>query len=740
MYRNLLGADSSISVLIEQSDPKDYAVEEGAQVLLKFLEAQRFAKSSFRELPKAFDTFFDQTHFERKGEEPMAAFCTAMEVAKRNLEEVDPDTKISSNELGYHTLKRSGLDKDERNLVIARADETFDLGKISTTLKNLFPRGGGKHRGQGARPGWRQWAMQALDESGHADEEDPPGEYWVQDDDGYWYEWDDEYGVYACEDAGEDDWGSSDMFYIEDDADTFLAGEDDDYYQTLVTLRESRHKMNKLRAARGFFKGRIDGVVDESAAAGGKSAGKGFKGKGKDKNKSKEKRCTNCGRMDHDTPNCPTGNQRPTKGKFSRGKGKGVKGAPRPRRLGLWTMATLVCVIPGSASFLQQVIAAGTEVDSKNIQTTEAPYEIMTVDVDSDPIVPEMPELEVMVSSDVVPASLVDSGATVAVAGRGWLDKIAKELAKYGLKPIIVEASQKFKGLGGARRESKQKWIIPIGIGRKHLLQEYFEIPGDMIGLTSKKNLAEWKTNLYMREEGQWADFQELDVYDKELLKLPGGHAGIDIFDYDLESYEAEPLFEKFRINAVSYEPEVFLVAETLQEFKPDFKVKEDAGLWVAEALRNGNKGIFKKNTLKRIDELMKEYQVIFDVLRDNQETFLWELFAKEARFTRAVSKGGHAHATPSDLSVGVNFNDPQTCSDFLFMIGVFKPWMVSVAFPCRAHSNMQEFQRAQGMGDWVNDMIEEFRPLINFSADVLRLQAEGGRIGIGENPLTSQA
>ena len=83
LYRNLLGADNSISVLIEQSDPKDYAVEEGAQVLLKFLKAQRLAKSSFRELPKAFDTFFDQTHFERKGEEPMAAFCTAMEVAKR---------------------------------------------------------------------------------------------------------------------------------------------------------------------------------------------------------------------------------------------------------------------------------------------------------------------------------------------------------------------------------------------------------------------------------------------------------------------------------------------------------------------------------------------------------------------------------------------------------------------------------------------------------------------------------
>eukprot|EP00959_Pyramimonas_sp_CCMP1952_P338339 7085561-Pyramimonas_sp.AAC.1 len=93
-----------------------------------------------------------------------------------------------------------------------------------------------------------------------------------------------------------------------------------------------------------------------------------------------------------------------------------------------------------------------------------------------------------------------------------------------------------------------------------------------MIGLASKKNLADWKTNLYLREDGQWADFQELGVYDKELVKLPGGRAGIDIFDYDLEPYEAEPPFEKFRINVENVEPEIFLVAETPRGPKPDFK------------------------------------------------------------------------------------------------------------------------------------------------------------------------
>ncbi|CAK0825150.1 unnamed protein product [Prorocentrum cordatum] len=622
LYRNLLGADNSISVPIEQTDPKDDAVEKNAEMLLKFLEAKRFAKNSFRELPKAFDAFFDLTYFERKGEEPMAALCTAMEVAKRNLEEVDPDTKISLNELGYHTLNRSGLDKDERNLMIARAEETFNFTKISTTLNNLFPRGGNKHRGQNARAGWR-WTINVHDgEPRHADEGD------AHCDDGYWYERGDERGVYACaDDEGEDaDWDSSHLFNIEDDTD-----------------------------------------------AAGESSGKG-RGKGTGGGKSKDKRCGKCGRMDHATSECPTDGspRKPSKGK---GRGKGSKPANRQRRLGF----VLGDEWPGLRGAVMQGIACASGQPEKV-------YDIMMVNMDSDPIVPERLELEVMISSDVMPASWVDSGASIAVAGRGWLDRVKADIAKYGLKPIKMEARQKLTGLGGARRESKQKWTIPVGIGKKHVLQEYFEITGDMVGLTSRKDMAEWKTNLYMREDGHWSDFQELGVHGTELVKLPGGRAGLDLFDHDLKSCESEPLFERIRVDEMQPEPDALPVAETLQEYELGFQVKDHADWWVAEALKNGSKGVFKKGTLKRIDKLMK------------------------------------------------------TQSDFLFLIKTFEPWMVSVAFPCTLFSNMQEFQHAQGMGDRVGDLIEEFKPLVDFSAKVLRTPAEGGRIGIGENPLTSRA
>ncbi|CAK0873736.1 unnamed protein product [Prorocentrum cordatum] len=483
LHRNLLGADNSISVLIEQTDPRDYAVEDGANVLLDFLETGRFAKSSFRELPKAFDAFFDLARFERKGEEPMAAFCTAIDVTRRNLEEVGPDTKISSNELEYRALKRSGLDKDERDLVIARADETFNSVEISTTPENLFPRGGSGHRGQENRAGWK-WTVHANDT-------------------------------------------------------------------------------------------RTDELMERARTT------------------------------------VSTGSRMTT--------GTGMNG----------TMTT---------------------------ESTHANYIHMQLEKDSDPIVPDRSELEVMISSDIVPASLVDSGASIAAR---WSTTL-----------------------------SKQKWIIPVGIGKKHVLQEYFEIPGDMVGLTSRKDLAEWKTNLYMRE----------------------------------------------------LEPDAFLVAETLQECEPGFEVKGHADSWVVEALKNGSKGIFKKGTLKRIDKLMKKYSVIFDVLRVNRGALLWELFAKEARFTRVTSKGGHANAMSSDLSVGVNSNDTQTQSDFLFLIKTFEPWMVSVAFPCAPFSNVQEFQRAQGMGDRVDDLIDEFRPLVDFSAKVLQTQRHEHADTVGRGALLSRA
>ena len=47
--------------------------------------------------------------------------------------------------------------------------------------------------------------------------------------------------------------------------------------------------------------------------------------------------------------------------------------------------------------------------------------------------------------------TLLDSGATSAIAGRGWLDKMASRMARYGLTPVKEEVRQTVRGLGGVK-------------------------------------------------------------------------------------------------------------------------------------------------------------------------------------------------------------------------------------------------------------------------------------------------
>ena len=75
---------------------------------------------------------------------------------------MDADTKISANTLGSMVLKKSGLDREEKNIALARADETFNFTKVSTTLNNLFPTGSKSRSGGGLRPREpRRWAYPA---------------------------------------------------------------------------------------------------------------------------------------------------------------------------------------------------------------------------------------------------------------------------------------------------------------------------------------------------------------------------------------------------------------------------------------------------------------------------------------------------------------------------------------------------------------------------------------------------
>ena len=182
--------------------------------------------------------------------------------------------------------------------------------------------------------------------------------------------------------------------------------------------------------------------------------------------------------------------------------------------------------------------------------------------------------------------------------------------------------------------------------------------------------------------------------------------------------------------------------AETEEDDEHGLEVRQEKleSSWVSQAVREGRRGVLKKGTVKRIEKLMKEYSVIFDVLRDDGQTFAWELFANEARFTKIGLGGGHRNAMPADLSTGVNFNDEKVQKEWLYLIEYWQPFIVTCAFPCKPHSQMQQLNREQGLGAQVDELLEETETLLQFTRKVLDLQYAGDRIGIAENPWATDA
>ena len=57
LYRNLLGAKTSVSIFIEQLDPALLTGTDGPAKLLAELENGRFQRTGFKEMPRAYETF-----------------------------------------------------------------------------------------------------------------------------------------------------------------------------------------------------------------------------------------------------------------------------------------------------------------------------------------------------------------------------------------------------------------------------------------------------------------------------------------------------------------------------------------------------------------------------------------------------------------------------------------------------------------------------------------------------------
>ena len=183
----------------------------------------------------------------------------------------------------------------------------------------------------------------------------------------------------------------------------------------------------------------------------------------------------------------------------------------------------------------------------------------------------------------------------------------------------------------------------------RHLWQTHLsfdEVPGKQIGLLARKDMIRLKTNIYMREEGVWLDFESLNLYSK--LAPPVGARNklgtLDLLQFDANAIWHDPCLEGYRVEEVSIP--AYLAVEVPVEarvatFLADLS-KDCQDAWIEQAVIDKRTCTLPSRVSKAIERLRHQHRILFEVLEDNRNTFVWELFAGAARLTEMIIRAGH--------------------------------------------------------------------------------------------------
>jgi hypothetical protein len=198
--------------------------------------------------------------------------------------------------------------------------------------------------------------------------------------------------------------------------------------------------------------------------------------------------------------------------------------------------------------------------------------------------------------------ALVDSGSSLGIAGERWLEGLKMNLAEFHLQPIVtdLEKPMTFNGLGGATRDAKRVWEIPVGVYGRHVATKFYEVPGGVIGLYSREDLSDNRANLYFRGNTTIVDFETLGIYGQELDRLPNGHAALDLLAYDIPTIGFDPVFDRFRVETATESLTALHVNNVSTKTVDACPVERDD--WVQIALKAGKTGALPSRVCKALN------------------------------------------------------------------------------------------------------------------------------------------
>ena len=305
------------------TDMAKLSEERGFQHVLSAL--QSIEKVTVIKKTEQFDRFFERG-FRKRGQ-ALDAYLRSRKLDWAELQELDSETKMSSDLLAYFVLKQSGLSKDDRRQILLNSGSDYNLESIEKAMrvsyydiheKEKISKFHDDRRGKGYGKTQKRHYAHLVDDGDTPNKEALVYEAASSNDQAFEYEHDfendlmTEYESYMVrEDEEYQDYGYE-AGEMEEEGSDVGASQDEEVYQAFSAMdkqrrsyQESRRKLREVQKQRGFFKGEL--TFEQRRAA---------------VQKEKERtRCSACGKIGHWAGDAQCQKSSKTSGPH-RGKGK----------------------------------------------------------------------------------------------------------------------------------------------------------------------------------------------------------------------------------------------------------------------------------------------------------------------------------------------------------------------------------------------------------------------------------
>ncbi len=174
------------------------------------------------------------------------------------------------------------------------------------------------------------------------------------------------------------------------------------------------------------------------------------------------------------------------------------------------------------------------------------------------------------------------------------------------------------------------------------------------------------------------------------LPRSDNGHFLIDLCEYD-DDPTKDPLFREFEKDVVYTAEGHCYMCERNGEFALPNSAEEamETGEWKA-ALSSADRRACSAN-------LRATSLCLAAVSDDHGHTFVWEMFAGQARCRSLAVHGGHIACAPEDVLYGTDLRCSATKCDILRKVVYFQPWLVIVPWPCTFWGSNSRWNFAMG-------------------------------------------